>query len=279
MADDVADDDGAPAADTTIPAEPAEAEPAAAELAEAELAEAELAEAEAAEAEALAAAARARAKVLRLRLAAAGAADTDTAAPDTTVADAAADADADADDEVPITQEWLGGDSRGPIRTRVRPVRLAAATATLLVVAALLTATGWMAYQHHRTTRERHRTAEFEAAARQGVINMTSMDYRNAQSDFQRFLDSATGSLREDLQHQTNDFISTLQQAQVITEGTVTATAVESVTDDSAIVLVAAKETVQNTAGADQPPRSFRFSVTMARDGDRIKMEKVEFVP
>ena len=217
----------------------------------------EAAEAEAAEAEALAVAARARAKALRLRLAAEAAkSDSEDAA------DADGDTAADADG--------------GPGRSRVRLLLTAAVVIVIGVLGAL---TGIMIWQHRAATRDRQHRAEFEAAARQGVINMTTLDFRNAQSDFQRFLESSTGALRDDLQRQADDFITTLQQGQVVTAGTVTATAVESVADDSAVVLVAARETVQNTAGADQPPRAFRFSVTMARDGDRIKMEKVEFVP
>ncbi len=49
--------------------------------------------------------------------------------------------------------------------------------------------------------------------------------------------------------------------------------------DDSAVVLVAASSRVTNTAGAKQEPRTWRLSVSLQRDGDAIKMSKVEFVP
>ena len=57
------------------------------------------------------------------------------------------------------------------------------------------------------------------------------------------------------------------------------AAAVESMTDDSAVVLVSATSTVTNAAGAKQDPRPWRLSVNVARDGDRVKISKVEFVP
>ena len=57
------------------------------------------------------------------------------------------------------------------------------------------------------------------------------------------------------------------------------ATAVESMTDDSAVVLVAATSNVTNAAGAKQDPRPWRLSVSVARDGDQIKISKVEFIP
>ena len=60
---------------------------------------------------------------------------------------------------------------------------------------------------------------------------------------------------------------------------TVTAAAVQSMTDDSAEVLVAATSRVSNTTGANQQPRSWRLSVSLQREGEQIKMSKVEFVP
>ena len=56
-------------------------------------------------------------------------------------------------------------------------------------------------------------------------------------------------------------------------------TGVESMTDDSAVVLVSATSRVTNSAGAKQEPRSWRLSVNLERIGDQIKMSKVEFVP
>lgn len=69
------------------------------------------------------------------------------------------------------------------------------------------------------------------------------------------------------------------EQAKVTTEAQVNATAVDSMTDDSAVVLVAATSRISNSAGADQDPRNWRLSVTVKQDGDQIKLAKVEFVP
>jgi Mce-associated membrane protein len=70
-----------------------------------------------------------------------------------------------------------------------------------------------------------------------------------------------------------------VEQSKVVTEGTVNATAVESMTGDSAVVLVQATSKVTNSAGANQEPRSWRFSITVTRDGGQLKMSKVEFIP
>jgi Mce-associated membrane protein len=54
---------------------------------------------------------------------------------------------------------------------------------------------------------------------------------------------------------------------------------VQSVTADSATVLVAATSEVTNAAGALREPRAWRLIVTVSRDGGLLKMSRVEFVP
>jgi Mce-associated membrane protein len=58
----------------------------------------------------------------------------------------------------------------------------------------------------------------------------------------------------------------------------VAAAAVESMGKDSAVVLVLANERVTNIAGAKDERRSFRFRVSVVRDGDQMKVSKVDFV-
>ena len=60
---------------------------------------------------------------------------------------------------------------------------------------------------------------------------------------------------------------------------TVTATGVKNMTEDTADVLVAAYSTVTNAQGAKEEPRTWRLIVSMARDGDQLKVAKVEFAP
>ena len=50
-------------------------------------------------------------------------------------------------------------------------------------------------------------------------------------------------------------------------------------TDDSAVVLVAATSEVTNAAGAKEESRAWRLSVTVTRVDGELKMSKVEFVP
>ncbi|MCV7423111.1 hypothetical protein H7K45_21385 [Mycobacterium yunnanensis] len=241
------------------------------------------AEAEAQAAEATAAAARARAKAVTLRrLAAASAApvgtpqvDVPDVGPGTTEVAGATD--------VPDATEVP--DAGRPARRRLRPrlprigVRSAAAALVVLCSLGFLGASGYMTWQHRMAAAEQQRSAEFAAAARQGVVTLMSLNFNNAQDDVKRILDNTTGDFKKDFEGQSEQFASVAQSSKVITEATVTATGVQAMTEDTATVLVAVTTQVSNAASKEQQPRSWRLRVDLARDGGRLKLAKVEFVP
>jgi Mce-associated membrane protein len=245
---------------------------------------AEQAEAEAAEAEALAAAARARARAIRLRREAEAKAvseepdtppveDADTTVETGEVTDSK---DGDENDQPPAPvpasaarRRWL----------RRPPVSAIAKVAAIIVTCGFLVVSGIMVWHHHGAIQQRQRSAAFAAGARQGVINMTSLDFKKAKEDVQRVLDSSTGEFRDDFQQRAADFTSVVEQSKVVTEGTVNSTAVESMGKDSAVVLVSATSHVTNSAGAKEEPRAWRLRVTVTDDAGQLKMSKVEFVP
>jgi Mce-associated membrane protein len=243
-----------------------------------------LAEAEAAEAEARAAAAHARARAIRLRRQAearATDAKPDTESEDDTTAAAEDEAvtDASATEPANARRQWLRRPSlRRPSLRRPRLKTVVAAAAVVFIVACL-TASGYMIWQHRNVVHERQQAAEFAAAARQGVVTLMSIDFNKAKEDVQRIIDNSTGDFKKDFQATADDFIKATQDAKAVTTTTVNATAVQSMTDHSAEVLVAATSKVSNSAGAKDEPRSWRLSVTMTRDGGQLKMSKVEFVP
>jgi Mce-associated membrane protein len=244
---------------------------------------AEQAEAEAAEAEALAAAARARARAIKLRREA----QADEDAEDTTAVVGAADATVETPETPKAPQPSKASKSPAastePTRRRLRVPGLSRLSklltaAAILVICGLLSVSGWMLWHHQSVLNERQRSAAFVAAARQGVINLTSLDFNKAKEDVQRVLDSATGEFRDDFQRRADDFASVVKDSKAVTQGSVAATAVESMGKDSAVVLVLANERITNSAGAKDDPRAFRFRVSVVRDGDQLKISKVEFV-
>ena len=110
------------------------------------------------------------------------------------------------------------------------------------------------------------------------MINLTSLDFKKSKEDVQRIVDSATGEFKDQFQKTAEDFASVVKDTKAVAEGTVAASAVESTNKDSAVVLVLANERVTNSAGAKDEPRTFRFRVSVVRDGDQLKLSKVEFV-
>lgn len=228
-------------------------------------ASAEAAEAAAAEAEARAEAARARADELRRKLAAGN----DAPEVDETIMD---DELAEATDDEPAEVP--------PAKKRRLPGRAAlAASLVLVAVAGLLGATGWMLWEHRKADAERHRSAEYAAAARQGVVNLMSMDYAHAQESVQRVIDDSMGRMKTNFEDTSKDLIKALQDSKMVTKVTVNDAAVESMDEETATVLIAATSHREgpNAPKEDQQPRVWRVVVTVQRDGGQIKMSDVEF--
>ena len=155
-----------------------------------------------------------------------------------------------------------------------------AVAATTLVTAGLLGATGFMAWQHHNAAKLRHSTAEFVAAARQDVVNLMSMDYNKAQESVQRVLDGSTGKFKANFDETSDEFIKALQDEKIFTTATVNDAAVDSMTADSAVVLVSATSQREGKQAPkdQQQPRVWRIVLTLEREGDQIKMSGVEFI-
>ena len=250
----------------------------------------EEAEAEAAEAEALAAAARARARAARLRreaLAKAEAeAETETETEAETEAEVAEEetaaeeeADEEADDETLETAEPESVDRLTKWRRRFPSLSATSKVAAIILILCFAGASGYMVWQHRDAAQREQRAAKFVAGARQGVVNMTSLDFNKAKEDVQRVIDSSTGEFRDDFQKRAKDFATVVEQSKVVTEGTVNAAAVESMDKHSALVLVSATSRITNSAGAKDEPRVWRLRVTVTEDGGQYKMSKVDFVP
>jgi Mce-associated membrane protein len=252
------------------------------------LALAEEAEAEAAEAEAAAAAARARARAIRLRREANAA--TAVSSTDSDSSEAAVVAEPTETDVVDETEPAeLAADAEAPdaeapaSRRRLKLPRVSlkalAAAVVCLCVVTFLVLTALMMVHHRGVQAERQRSAEFAAAARQGVVTLMSLNFNTADDDVKRIIDSTTGDFRKEFESQATDFAKVAHESKVITVATVNGTGVKSMTKDTANVLVAVTTNVSNTASKQQQPRSWRLSVDVARDGDQIKLAKVEFVP
>ncbi|MGB6764394.1 hypothetical protein [Mycobacterium sp.] len=221
------------------------------------------AEAELVRAEERAEAARARAAELRRE------AEADSSEPSD------ATEDAEADDSKPA--RWRSR-RRWPWRLHV-PSRKAVGVGTgIVLLCASLAASGYILWQHRTLAQQREHADEFAAAAREEVATMMSIDPAHAAENIQHTIDDATGLLRSQLEVTSSYVVKNAQDARITTKATVEDVAVESMTDNSAVVLVVAKSDTINPDKSNRPTVFWRLSVNIDRDGGRLKMSKLDFV-
>jgi Mce-associated membrane protein len=163
-------------------------------------------------------------------------------------------------------------------RSRLRWRKALAAGAAIVLFCASLAASGYMVWQHYTIKHNRQLAAEFAAAARLGVTALMSIDAHHAREDIQRLIDSCTGHLKMQVEAESGLMASHAEDSKVVSKVTVEATAVESVSDNSAVVLVAAKSDATNADNTKRPPALWRLSVNLDRDGGQPKMSKVDFL-
>ena len=183
----------------------------------------------------------------------------------------------EADDAEAKPARWR---SRPRWRWRLRrPTRKAVGVAAaVVVICASLAASGYIVWQHRTLVQRQQHAAEFAAAAREEVATLMSIDPAHAAENLQHSIDDATGALKSQLEATSGYMAKNAQDAQVTTKATVQDAAVESMTDNSAVVLVVAKSDTINPDKSVRPPVFWRLSVNIDRDGDRLKMSKLDFV-
>lgn len=164
-------------------------------------------------------------------------------------------------------------------RSGVLSWRTGAVAGAALLIGAGLTLTALMLGKHAQVAADRAQDRASVEAARDGVMALLSIDHTRAKQDVQRVLDLSTGRFREDFASDADDFVKTAVDSQAVTKGSVSVAALQSVRDDSGVVLVAASSKVTNASGAKEDTRPWRMRVTVTRDGDIWKMSDVEFVP
>jgi Mce-associated membrane protein len=163
-----------------------------------------------------------------------------------------------------------------------KPRRSHVALATivgLVLVLALGGLTGWLgfrAYQAHKAEQDRNL---FLQVGRQGALNLTTIDWQNADADVQRVLDSATGTFYDDFQSRAQPFVEVVKQAQSKSVGSVSEAGLESTSGDEAKVIVAVIVNTSNAGAPQQEPRAWRMRLTVQKVGDEAKVSNVEFVP
>jgi Mce-associated membrane protein len=150
--------------------------------------------------------------------------------------------------------------------------------AAWVLICGSLAATGYMVWQHYALLREQRHAAEFAAAAREEVATLMSIDPDHAAQGVQRSIDQSTGALKSQLEATARLMVEDAQKAKVTTKASVQDAAVESMTDNSAVVLVVVKSDTTNPDKSKRPSVFWRISANIDRDGGQLKLSKVDFV-
>lgn len=161
-------------------------------------------------------------------------------------------------------------------RSGLRPTLITGA-AVFVALAALAGWNGYGAYQSHRETAQ---DEQFVAVARQGAVNLTTIDYEHADDDVKRILDSATGTFYDDFDKRAEPFLEVVKKVQSKSVGTVVDAGLESQSGDTAQVLVAVNVKTTVGDGTTQDPRSWRMRISVQKIADHgMKVSDVAFVP
>lgn len=147
------------------------------------------------------------------------------------------------------------------------------------ITVALGVLAAWQGIGLHRSHQTDIQRGQYIQAGRQEALNLTTIDWEHAERDVQRILDSATGGFREDFANRSPAFIEVVKKARSRSEGTITESALESESGDTAQVLVAVSVAVANAGAPEQEPRRWRMRMSVQKIDDEMKISQVDFVP
>lgn len=160
---------------------------------------------------------------------------------------------------------------------RLTGMRTAAAVSAVAFVA-LAGVAGWMGYQILDDRRAHAQQSELVEVARQGAVNLTTIDHATVDADMQRILDTSTGVFHDDFQKRSQAFADVVKRAGSKSEGSVVSSALESRDGATARVLVVMSVTMTSAGAAQQDPQAWRMRIGVQQSDGVAKVSDVEFV-
>jgi Mce-associated membrane protein len=149
----------------------------------------------------------------------------------------------------------------------------------LTVIVALGGVSAWLGFRVYQADHSAQSRVDFVRVGKEVAVDMTTIDYEQADSDVQRILDSAAGEFYDDFKNRSGPFIEVVKQAQSKSVGTVTEAGLESTNGQQGEVLVAVTVNSTSKGRPQQGPRYWRMRMTVSRYGNDLKVSKVAFVP
>jgi Mce-associated membrane protein len=178
-----------------------------------------------------------------------------------------------------------GGEPDAPVDVvylrRIQPasqVERIALVVGLIAGAVLAALVGWLSFRTYEAQNQEAQRDLFVQTAKQVAVNLSTVDYQNADADAQRILDSATGQFADKFSHRKQLYIDTAKGTRSKSLGAVTDAGLESLTGDQGRVLVAVTVKSADPAQAQQEPQFVRMRVTVRKIGDVAKVSDVAFL-
>lgn len=188
-----------------------------------------------------------------------------------------ATAAAEVTDERTESAEEETPDAPPPVRRRA--LRRIAGIAAFVLAAGALSGFGTHWYlKNQDAAADAHRRAAALDAARQEIVNLTSVDKNTAQQGIQRIVDGATGDFKDQFTQQAGSYRQLLTGSDVSSTGKVAEAGIVRIDENTAVVLAAATATVKNTDAPSGEQRVYRMRVTLQNEGNRWLVSKLEFV-
>jgi Mce-associated membrane protein len=165
-----------------------------------------------------------------------------------------------------------------PRRPGLPPIRLAITVIAIMAVA-LGALGGWLGFRAYQSHEARQQRGVFLQVARQGAVNLTTIDWQHADADIQRILNGATGAFRDDFTKRAEPFVDVVKQAKSTSRGNVTEAGLESVAADRAQALVTVSVSTTTPETTTPQTRAWRMRIDLQQVGNEVKVSNVQFVP
>lgn len=122
------------------------------------------------------------------------------------------------------------------------------------------------------------RYGEVKKAAEATATALVNIDYRKPEESFDAVAATSTGTFLDQYKASSESLVELVTGFKSVLQGTVVASAVDDLDEDSATVLVATEGTVGNAqTGQDRQVRNFRLYVTLVRQDGTWLTNDLEF--
>ncbi len=175
-----------------------------------------------------------------------------------------------------LSPQGQDGTRGGGRRLAPDPRLLWILSALVLVAAVALTAT--LGRQAFTASERRASDAAAAAAAKQMVINFTSLDYRTFDQYQARVLEGSTGRFKEEWSKQADQLKTLVTDNQTVSAPTRTEVGLSSSDDDSAEAIVGTIVPTKNKAAPAGVDKTYRIALKLEKVAGTWKVSSLDFV-